>query len=112
MKTVNNKIACAPVNRDFKPELKASSGFGTIEQRSELVELNVVLNSDSGYENGDSVYVNGGVLDRSGWAKSILSLDGMELILVPVTEVIIIKKKKHTKIISTKIVRKMKISRT
>lgn len=91
MKTVNQKIACIPVVRDFKPELKIQGGFGAMEQRTELVELEVLLDLDVGYKKGDLIYVNGASLDRSTWGKTKLSLNGVDLILVPETEVLITK---------------------
>ncbi len=92
MKTVNGLLACSPVSRDFKPDIKTNSGFGTMKQTIELLELHIVLDSDSGYMEGDFVYVNGGSFDRSLWAKEILSLEGKPVILVPETEIKIVKK--------------------
>lgn len=92
MKTNKGFIACSPVNRDFKPELKTSGGFGLMEQRTELVELKVILDSESDYNAGDSIYVNGARLDVSSWVKALLVLDKLSLILVPESEVLITKR--------------------
>lgn len=92
MITINGKIACCPVDRDFKPELKTTGGFGTMKQTLELIQLTVLLDSESNYLKGDFIYVNGAILDRSPWAKEVLILDGVKLILVPETDVIIVKK--------------------
>ncbi len=91
MRTTNNRVACSPVNRDFKPELKTSNNFGTMQQVTELVELKVVLEAECGYEPGDSIYVNGASLDRSTWAKTQFILNKVPLILVPETEIFIVK---------------------
>lgn len=91
MKTVNQKIACIPLSRDFKPKLKVEGGFGAMEQRTELVELKVLLDSESDYKQGDLIYVKGSSFDRSDWGKSVLTLNDFKLILVPEMEVIIIK---------------------
>ena len=89
MKTVNNLVACKPTTRDFKPEMKTESGFGTLEQTTELVQLEVWLDSEEGYKADDVVFVSGAVLDRSEWGKNKFKLNGTDIILVPSSQIII-----------------------
>lgn len=72
-------------------EVKVSSGFGTVSQKTDLTALKVVFpNEASGKPDlehlalypGDTVYVRG-EMSAHQWAKEVFELHGKKFILMP-----------------------------
>lgn len=82
----NNQVACRPIG-DRTISMKVNSGFATMENRVQLLDLEVVFGiPDADIRPGDKVYVKGDAV-KQVWAGQIFTVKGAEVILVPTSQI-------------------------
>ena len=99
MKSLNGKFIVEPYKGSGKLKAKISGGFATVEQKTNLVGLKLLVDAiiPSGsmshfYEKGSIVYFSEETLHIGDWSKQTYTLDsiGEKFILAPYSQAIMI----------------------
>lgn len=88
LRSLNDLVICKPKLDVGGIKQELNSGFVKVVQKIEITGLEVLVDFDTTIRAGDTVYVKESSLSTSGWAKTILRLEGVEVILVPKTELV------------------------
>ncbi len=92
MYTVNKRIAVSLFATN-SINLRADNGMPAIQQKAELVELEVLFPTDGGeYLAGDKILLYGDAA-QSPWARRPFETNGVKFVLCPFEQVIAVKRK-------------------
>ena len=90
--TYNGFIGTTPFP-DMHAKIKVQSGFGTMEQKTSLQELEVLFDTHDGrFLAGDKIYLSAECY-RHQYASNVLTLSGKTCIMVPEAQVVACLKK-------------------
>lgn len=88
LRTFNNQIFVEPLPK-IEHELKVNKGFGTLAQKSTLVELKVLVGSTT-YHAGLSVLVNAEIANHQ-WTSKLFTVDGKEGFFLPESYILMVR---------------------
>ncbi len=88
LRSLNDLVICKPKLDVGGIKQELNSGFVKVVQKIEITSLEVLVDADSTIRAGDTVYVKESALSTSGWGKTVLRLEGVEVILVPRAELV------------------------
>lgn len=87
---INRKLACKPPPPQTVTT-KISGGFATIQNRQTLIPLEVVFGDNERIHPGDIAYIPGDAF-KLAWSQAIFTVDGVNIVLVPLDAVQLIAK--------------------
>lgn len=88
-KSFNKQIACKPPNKIEQQQSKKVGGLFVVDEKVSLTALEVVFDSDLGFDTGDKIYVHSVNASKHAWLGAKFEAGGIEFILVPVEFVLL-----------------------
>ncbi len=92
IKSTSKHVICKPSTGAVGLKQETSRGMVLVKQATEVVSLEVVFDSDIAPA-GSKVFLLESDLVTTGWAKKVLTMNGSNVILVPVDSVVAVERK-------------------